>query len=94
MLGLYPLNTQESSVGLGKSTTISHFNKINRFHVDAGLFDTGELKQAIFLSHRRKPEVNISDTRTVVFPRFSKPILSTSEKMCNNINVDTCRKTA
>ena len=33
--------------------------------------DNTELKQVTFLSHERKPEVNISHARTVVSPRFS-----------------------
>ena len=38
----------------------------------APLMDDRELKQATFLNHGRKPEINISHVRTVVSLRFSK----------------------
>ena len=54
------------------------------------------LKKAMFLNHGRKPEGNISHTRTVVSARFLKLIclISTRGKILNNVNVILNRKTA
>ena len=46
----------------------------------------GELKQPTFWSHGRKPEVNLSHTKTGVSHRLSN-FFSTGEKIHNNMDV-------
>ena len=48
----------------------------------------GELKQLMFWSHGRKPEVNLSNAKTVtgVSHRLSN-LFSTGEKISNNMDV-------
>ena len=49
--------------------------------------DNRELKQATFLRQEWMPEGNISDDRTVVSVRFLKLIVSSREKILNNVNM-------
>ena len=46
----------------------------------------GELKQAMFWSHGRRPEVNLSHAKTEVFHRPSN-LFSTGEKIHNDMDV-------
>ena len=51
----------------------------------------GQLKQPMFWSHGRKPEVNLSHTKTEVSHRLSN-LFSTGEKIHNNMDVAVRRQ--